>query len=101
MRLKWARLLRRSLAVDIRKLEFGVQKVTEMTADGLVDVTSSVLAAKKDAFEHLEELIAEFSSDARGTGNASLDAKQEVKHTLRDAVAPAPAPTRTLGRQGS
>jgi hypothetical protein len=79
----------------------GVQALAGMTAGGFVDVTSSVIAAKKDAFEHLEELIAEFSSDAHGTNNANLDARPEVKHPYQDAVAPALALTRNLSRQSS
>lgn len=58
--LKWARLMRLGLAFEIQKLESGIRTVTEMTAQGPVDVTAHVLAAQQDAFEHLEERLAAF-----------------------------------------
>ena len=63
--LKWARRLRLDLAFEIQKLDSGVRKVTDMTANGPVDVTSQVLAAQQERFEQLEEMIAGFDRDAR------------------------------------
>jgi hypothetical protein len=56
--LKWARRLRLDLAFEIQKLDSGVRTVTDMTANGPVDVTSQVLAAQQERFEQLEEMIA-------------------------------------------
>jgi hypothetical protein len=64
--LKWARRLRLDLAFEIQKLDSGVRTVTDMTANGPVDVTSQVLAAQQERFEQLEEMIAGFDRDARG-----------------------------------
>ncbi len=55
--LKWAHRMRLELAFEIQKLESGLRKVTEETANGPVDVTSEVLAAQKDRFEQLEEIV--------------------------------------------
>jgi len=63
--LKWARRLRLDLAFEIQKLDSGVRTVTDMTANGPVDVTSQVLAAQQERFEQLEEMIAGFDRDAR------------------------------------
>jgi len=63
--LKWARRMRLDLAFEIQKLESGVRKVTEMSADGPIDVTSEVLALHKDRFEQLEELIEAFDPAER------------------------------------
>jgi hypothetical protein len=63
--LKWARRLRLDLAFEIQKLDSGVRTVTDMTANGPVDVTSRVLAAQQERFELLEEMIAGFDRDAR------------------------------------
>ena len=49
--------MRLELAFEIQKLESGIRMVTEMTTNGPVDVTSAVLAAQKDRFEQLEEMI--------------------------------------------
>ncbi len=62
--LKWARRLRLDLAFEIQKLDSGVRTVTDMTANGPVDVTSQVLAAQQERFEQLEEMIAGFDRDA-------------------------------------
>jgi hypothetical protein len=55
--LKWAHRMRLDLAFEIQKLESGVRKVTEMSADGPADVTDKVLAAYRNRFELLEEMI--------------------------------------------
>jgi len=62
--LKWARRLRLDLAFEIQKLDSGVRTVTDMTANGPVDVTSQVLAVQQERFEQLEEMIAGFDRDA-------------------------------------
>jgi hypothetical protein len=64
--LKWARRLRLDLAFEIQKLDSGVRKVTDMTANGPVDVTRQVLAAQQERFEQLEEMIAGLDRDACG-----------------------------------
>ena len=64
--LKWARRLRLDLAFEIQKLDSGVRTVTDMTANGPVDVTSQVLAAQQERFEQLEEMIAGLDRDACG-----------------------------------
>ena len=64
-RLKWARLMRLDLAFEIQKLESGIRTVTEMTAQGPVDVTAEVLASQKDRFGHLEEMIDALRPTAR------------------------------------
>ncbi len=64
--MKWARLMRADLAFEIQKLDSGIRKVTDMSSHGPVDVTSQVLAAQRDRFEHLEEMIARFSGPGRG-----------------------------------
>jgi hypothetical protein len=55
--LKWAHRLRLDLAFEIQKLGSGVRTVTELSADGPADVTDKVLAAYRDRFELLEEMI--------------------------------------------
>jgi hypothetical protein len=49
--------MRLELAFEIQKLESGIRKVTEKTADRSVDVTREVLAAQKERFEQLDEMI--------------------------------------------
>jgi hypothetical protein len=56
--LKWARRLRLELAVEIEQMESGVRTVTQITAKGPVDITEQALAALKDRFEQLEDIIA-------------------------------------------
>jgi hypothetical protein len=55
--LKWAHRFRLELSFEIELLESGVRKVLEATPEGSVDVTPQVLAAHKDRFEHLEQMI--------------------------------------------
>lgn len=56
--LKWARRLRLDLAVEIQQLANGVRKVTQVTAQGPVDVTEQTLATLQERFGHLEDMIA-------------------------------------------
>ena len=63
--LKWAHRLRLDLAFEIQKLESGVRKVTDMSADGPIDVTGQVLASYRDRFEVLEEMIEGLGSAVR------------------------------------
>jgi hypothetical protein len=56
--LKWARRLRLDLAVEIQQLANGDRKVTQITAQGPVDVTKQALAQLQDRFGHLENMIA-------------------------------------------
>lgn len=63
--LKWAHRLRLDLAFEIQKLESGVRRVTDMTADGPIDVTGQVLASNRDRFELLEQMIEGLGSAAR------------------------------------
>jgi hypothetical protein len=62
--LMWARRLRLDLAFEIEQLEAGVRKVTQITAQGPVDVTEQTTAALKDRFEQVEKMIAAFGPSA-------------------------------------
>lgn len=62
---KWAHRFRLELSFEIELLETGARKVMEVTREGLIDITSQVLAAQKDRFEHLEQMIATLSDRAR------------------------------------
>lgn len=64
--LKWARRLRLDLAVEIQQLTSGARKVTQITAQGQIDVTAQTLAALQDRFTQIEKLI-----DAFGPANDS------------------------------
>ena len=58
--LKWARRLRLDLAIEIEQLESGLRNVTQITAQGPVDITEQTTATLKDRFEQLEKMIAAF-----------------------------------------
>jgi hypothetical protein len=62
--LEWARRLRLDLAFEIEQLEAGVRKVTQITAEGQVDVTQQSATALKGRFESLERLIEAFGPSA-------------------------------------
>ena len=56
--LKWARRLRLDVAVEIEQLASGVRTVTQVTAQGPVDVTAQTLATLQERFGGLEDMIA-------------------------------------------
>ena len=55
--MKWAHRFRLELSFEIELLETGARKVMEVTREGHIDITSQVLTAQKDRFEHLEQMI--------------------------------------------
>jgi len=55
--MKWAHRFRLELSFEIELLESGARKVLEATPEGDLDITQQVLAAQKDRFEHLEQMI--------------------------------------------
>lgn len=63
--MKWAHRFRLELSFEIELLETGGRKVMEITREGSIDITSQVLAAQKDRFEHLEQMIEALSGGAR------------------------------------
>lgn len=60
--LRWARRLRFDLAIEIQQLANGVRRVTQVTAQGPVDVTAETLAKLQDRFGDLEGMIAALES---------------------------------------
>jgi hypothetical protein len=69
--LKWARHMRLELAFEIQKLESGIRKVTEKKANRSVDVTREVLAAQKERFEQLDEMIEALDGSPAGAPRAA------------------------------
>ena len=63
--MKWAHRFRLELSFEIELLETGARKVMEVTREGTIDITSQFLAAQKDRFEHLEQMIETLGGRAR------------------------------------